>query len=77
MAQNALSPAALPSTKAMQVKVVLPTGEVNVPVEPNSTPGHLKENLKCAPCAFGELRVFRKSKVHEVDCSCFHENAKS
>eukprot|EP00435_Cladocopium_sp_Y103_P057588 s1303_g19.t2 len=30
----------------MQVKVVLPTGEVNVPVEPNSTPGHLKENLK-------------------------------
>lgn len=24
----------------------LPTGEVNVPVEPNSTPGHLKENLK-------------------------------
>eukprot|EP00439_Symbiodinium_sp_Y106_P084043 s679_g24.t2 len=31
---------------AMQVKVVLPSGEVNVPVEPNSTPGHLKENLK-------------------------------
>lgn len=30
----------------MQVKVVLPSGEVNVPVEPNSTPGHLKENLK-------------------------------
>jgi len=31
---------------AMQLKVVLPSGEVNVPVEPNSTPGHLKENLK-------------------------------
>lgn len=30
----------------MQLKVVLPSGEVNVPVEPNSTPGHLKENLK-------------------------------
>mmetsp|Transcript_56313 Transcript_56313/g.134371 ORF Transcript_56313/g.134371 Transcript_56313/m.134371 type:complete len:646 (+) Transcript_56313:39-1976(+) len=30
----------------MQVKVVLESGEVNVPVEPNSTPGHLKENLK-------------------------------
>lgn len=30
----------------MQLKVILPTGEVNVPVEPNSTPGHLKENLK-------------------------------
>lgn len=30
----------------MHVKVVLPSGEVNVPVEPNSTPGHLKENLK-------------------------------
>jgi len=28
------------------LKVVLPSGEVNVPVEPNSTPGHLKENLK-------------------------------
>jgi len=31
---------------SISVKVVLPTGEVNVPVEPNSTPGHLKENLK-------------------------------
>mmetsp|Transcript_58991 Transcript_58991/g.127640 ORF Transcript_58991/g.127640 Transcript_58991/m.127640 type:complete len:650 (+) Transcript_58991:62-2011(+) len=30
----------------MQLKVILPTGEVTVPVEPNSTPGHLKENLK-------------------------------
>jgi hypothetical protein len=30
----------------MQLKVVLPSGEVTVPVEPNSTPGHLKENLK-------------------------------
>lgn len=30
----------------MHLKVVLPTGEVNVPVEPNSTPGMLKENLK-------------------------------
>jgi hypothetical protein len=31
----------------MQLKVQLPSGEtVNVPVEPNSTPGHLKENLK-------------------------------
>jgi len=30
----------------MQLKVILPSGEVNVPVEPNSTPGHLKENLK-------------------------------
>lgn len=30
----------------MQLKVILPTGEVNVPVEPNSTPGMLKENLK-------------------------------
>eukprot|EP00930_Biecheleria_cincta_P028367 TRINITY_DN197_c0_g2_i1.p1 TRINITY_DN197_c0_g2~~TRINITY_DN197_c0_g2_i1.p1 ORF type:complete len:677 (+),score=166.22 TRINITY_DN197_c0_g2_i1:79-2031(+) len=31
----------------MQIKVALPNGEqVNVPVEPNSTPGHLKENLK-------------------------------
>jgi len=30
----------------MQLKVVLPSGEVNVPVEPNSTPGMLKENLK-------------------------------
>jgi hypothetical protein len=31
----------------MQLKVVLPSGdEVNVQVEPNSTPGHLKENLK-------------------------------
>lgn len=32
----------------MQLKVVLPagSGEVNVPVEPNSTPGHMKENLK-------------------------------
>eukprot|EP00927_Polykrikos_kofoidii_P013997 TRINITY_DN160_c0_g4_i2.p1 TRINITY_DN160_c0_g4~~TRINITY_DN160_c0_g4_i2.p1 ORF type:complete len:653 (-),score=185.29 TRINITY_DN160_c0_g4_i2:170-2128(-) len=30
----------------MQLKVVLPSGEVNVPVEANSTPGHLKENLK-------------------------------
>eukprot|EP00929_Paragymnodinium_shiwhaense_P108638 TRINITY_DN74959_c0_g1_i1.p1 TRINITY_DN74959_c0_g1~~TRINITY_DN74959_c0_g1_i1.p1 ORF type:complete len:658 (+),score=240.12 TRINITY_DN74959_c0_g1_i1:121-2094(+) len=31
---------------SMKLKVVLPTGEVSVPVEPNSTPGHLKENLK-------------------------------
>jgi len=30
----------------MQIKVRLPSGEVNIPVEPNSTPGHLKENLK-------------------------------
>eukprot|EP00933_Yihiella_yeosuensis_P045101 TRINITY_DN40419_c0_g1_i1.p1 TRINITY_DN40419_c0_g1~~TRINITY_DN40419_c0_g1_i1.p1 ORF type:complete len:650 (-),score=189.35 TRINITY_DN40419_c0_g1_i1:159-2108(-) len=30
----------------MQLKVKLPDGEVNVPVEPNSTPGMLKENLK-------------------------------
>eukprot|EP00927_Polykrikos_kofoidii_P013994 TRINITY_DN160_c0_g2_i2.p1 TRINITY_DN160_c0_g2~~TRINITY_DN160_c0_g2_i2.p1 ORF type:complete len:653 (-),score=187.90 TRINITY_DN160_c0_g2_i2:181-2139(-) len=30
----------------MQLKVVLSTGEVTVPVEENSTPGHLKENLK-------------------------------
>jgi hypothetical protein len=30
----------------MNLKVSLPTGEVTVPVEPNSTPGHLKENLK-------------------------------
>eukprot|EP00931_Biecheleriopsis_adriatica_P017283 TRINITY_DN12440_c0_g1_i1.p1 TRINITY_DN12440_c0_g1~~TRINITY_DN12440_c0_g1_i1.p1 ORF type:complete len:669 (-),score=187.03 TRINITY_DN12440_c0_g1_i1:36-1985(-) len=30
----------------LSLKVVLPSGEVNVPVEPNSTPGHLKENLK-------------------------------
>lgn len=30
----------------MQLKVQLPTGEVTVTVEPNSTPGHLKENLK-------------------------------
>lgn len=32
---------------AMLIKVELPNGElVNVPVEANSTPGHLKENLK-------------------------------
>jgi hypothetical protein len=31
---------------SMHVKVALPTGEVNVKVDPNSTPGHLKENLK-------------------------------
>lgn len=30
----------------IQLKVALPDGEVNVSVEPNSTPGHLKENLK-------------------------------
>jgi len=36
----------LPAGGTMQLKVVLPSGEVNVPVEPNSTPGHLKENLK-------------------------------
>lgn len=30
----------------MQLKVILPQGEVVVTVEPNSTPGHLKENLK-------------------------------
>lgn len=30
----------------MQLKVQLPDGEVVVTVEPNSTPGHLKENLK-------------------------------
>jgi len=30
----------------MQLKVVLPEGEVTVTVEANSTPGHLKENLK-------------------------------
>eukprot|EP00928_Gymnodinium_smaydae_P005963 TRINITY_DN12070_c0_g1_i1.p1 TRINITY_DN12070_c0_g1~~TRINITY_DN12070_c0_g1_i1.p1 ORF type:complete len:653 (+),score=196.07 TRINITY_DN12070_c0_g1_i1:111-2069(+) len=31
---------------SMNLKVKLASGEVNVPVEPNSTPGHLKENLK-------------------------------
>jgi len=30
----------------LNLKVTLPTGEVNVPVQSNSTPGHLKENLK-------------------------------
>lgn len=30
----------------MQLKVILPSGEVNITVEANSTPGHLKENLK-------------------------------
>jgi len=32
--------------KPINLKVILPSGEVSVPVEPNSTPGHLKENLK-------------------------------
>jgi len=35
-----------PRAGPMQLKVVLPSGEVNVSVEANSTPGHLKENLK-------------------------------
>jgi len=30
----------------LNLKVQLPSGEVNVPVQHNSTPGHLKENLK-------------------------------
>lgn len=30
----------------LQLKVQLPSGEVNIPVDPQSTPGHLKENLK-------------------------------
>lgn len=37
---------------------------MNVPVEPNSTPGHLKENLKCAQTVHSQFSKFAGSPDH-------------
>lgn len=61
---------------SMNLKVILPSGEVNVPVEPNSTPGHLKENLKYSmrlPPKFFKLTVGDR-ELDEIKPLCGEPN---